>query len=137
MPDTPKTDAPEYEYDVCFSFAYEDQQYVEAVAKKLKQVGITVFYAPLIGTDLWGSELYDHFSEIYSKKSRYCVMFISEHYSESVWTTLERKEAQARAFQESEPYILPARFDKTEIPGIPKTVAYISLVDRTQKSSQA
>ena len=131
MADTPKTDTPEYEYDVCFSFAYEDQPYVETVVKKLELMGINVFYAPFKEADLWGRNLHDYFSDIYSKKSRYCVIFISEHYSDSVWTTLERKEAQARAFQESEPYILPARFDKTEIPGIPKTVAYISLVDKT------
>jgi len=34
---------------------------------------------------------------------------------------------QARAFQESREYILPARFDDTEIPGILKTVGYVSL----------
>ena len=130
MPDTPKTDPLEYEYDVCFSFAYEDQPYVETVVKKLELMGINVFYAPFKEGDLWGRNLYDYFSDIYSKKSRYCVMFISEHYANSVWTSVERKENQARAFQESEPYILPARFDKTEIPGIPKTVAYISLVDK-------
>jgi hypothetical protein len=38
---------------------------------------------------------------------------------------------QARAFQEHQEYILPARFDDTPIPGVLPTVAYISLVNRT------
>jgi hypothetical protein len=37
---------------------------------------------------------------------------------------------QARAFQENQEYILPARFDETPIPGVLPTVGYISLAGR-------
>jgi len=54
-------------------------------------------------------------------------MFLSCHYAEKLWTNHERKSAQARAFIEKGEYILPARFDNTEIPGISPTIGYIDL----------
>ncbi|MGD2091293.1 MAG: TIR domain-containing protein [Candidatus Aminicenantes bacterium] len=58
-------------------------------------------------------------------------MFCSQHYANKTWTNHERRSAQERAFIENSEYILPARFDDTEIPGMPKTVAYIDLMDIT------
>jgi hypothetical protein len=54
-------------------------------------------------------------------------MFISEHYAKKIWTNHERKSALARAIEEKEEYILPARFDKTDIPGVRPTIGYIDL----------
>lgn len=64
-------------------------------------------------------------------------MFISKHYREKLWTNHERKSAQSRAFQESQEYVLPARFDDTEIPGLANTVGYISLEKRTPEEFAA
>jgi len=57
----------------------------------------------------------------------YCVIFISRHYSQKLWTNHERRSAQARAFRENREYVLPARFDDSAIPGIPETIGYIDL----------
>lgn len=58
----------------------------------------------------------------------YTVVFISKAYEEKLWTNLERKAAQARAFSENTEYLLPAVFDAgVEIPGILKTTGYINL----------
>jgi hypothetical protein len=54
-------------------------------------------------------------------------MFISKYYALKAWSTHERKSAQARAIESNQEYILPARFDATEIPGILPTVNYIDL----------
>ena len=54
-------------------------------------------------------------------------MFISKHYVEKAWTTHERQHAQARALVAKEEYILPARFDDTEVPGMTATVGHIDL----------
>ena len=59
--------------------------------------------------------------------ARYCVMFISTNYAKRLWTNHERRSAQARAMKENVEYILPARFDSTEIPGLPGTVGYVDL----------
>ena len=115
------------QYDVCFSFAGEDRDYVDQVAYYVRHRGISVFYDNYNRIELWGKDLYVHLDEIYRKESRYCVIFASAHYEKKLWTNHERKSAQARAFSEHSEYILPARFDDTEIPGIPPTIGYIDL----------
>ncbi|WKY47293.1 TIR domain-containing protein [Eubacteriaceae bacterium ES3] len=90
-------------------------------------MGIEVFYDKYVEIDLWGKNLYTHLDEIYQKKSKYCVMFISKNYKEKLWTNYERESAQARAFESREEYILPARLDETQIPGLRKTTGYINL----------
>ncbi|OED40124.1 hypothetical protein AB832_03720 [Flavobacteriaceae bacterium (ex Bugula neritina AB1)] len=120
-----------YEYDVALSFAGENRAYVEEVANNLQTRGINVFYDLFEEANLWGKNLYEYLSEIYQNKARYTVLFISNFYNKKLWTNHERVSMQARAFQESREYILPARFDDTEIPGILKTIGYISLKDRT------
>jgi TIR domain len=116
-----------YEYQVALSFAGEERQYVEKVARHLKHLGIQVFYDEFEQTDLWGKDLYSHLDDVYRNKTRYCVLFISEAYRKKLWTNHERESAQARAFEENREYILPARFDDTQIPGLRSTTGYIDL----------
>ncbi|PPQ49062.1 hypothetical protein C5G87_10565 [Paenibacillus peoriae] len=115
-----------YEYEVAFSFAGEDRDFVEEIADQLKRSNVRVFYDMYETVSLWGKDLYTHLDDIYRKKSKYCVMFLSKHYKEKVWTNHERESAQARAFTEREEYILPIRLDDTEIPGIRPTMGYIT-----------
>jgi hypothetical protein len=116
-----------YDYDIALSFAGENRDYVEEVARTLKVYGVRVFYDKFEEHTLWGKNLIDYLQEIYKNKAKYTVMFISEHYAKKAWTTHERQSMQERAFRESEEYILPARFDDTEIPGLYSTISYIDL----------
>lgn len=116
-----------YDYDVALSFAGEDRKVVEQFAEQLKAQGLRVFYDIWEQANLWGRDLYQHLDEVYSKKARFCVMFLSTHYAAKAWTNHERKSAQARAFQENDEYILPIRLDDTEIPGIRPTLGYLDL----------
>ena len=117
----------QFEYDVAVSFAGEDRTTAERFAELVKAAGFSVFYDFWKKSDLWGRNLYPHLAEVYSKKARYCVMFISEAYSRKAWTRHEMQAAQERAFRENEAYILPVRLDDTAIPGIGETVAYLDL----------
>lgn len=119
------------EFDIALSFAGEDRPYVDQVAHHLRDRSVKIFYDLFEEADLWGKDLYSHLSDVYQNKARYTVMFISEAYKRKLWTNHERKAAQARAFQESQEYILPARFDETVIPGVLPTVGYISLKGRS------
>ena len=112
-------------YDVALSFAGEDRHYAEALANLLKSGGYSVFYDDYEKAQLWGKNLYDHFSSVYKDQARYCVMFLSEHYARKLWTKHERQSAQARALEESKEYILPIRLDDTEISGILGTLWYL------------
>jgi hypothetical protein len=119
------------DYDVALSFAGENRDYVDRVANLLRERGVRVFYDLFEEADLWGKDLYAHLSAVYRIRARYTVMFISDAYAKKLWTNHERKSAQARAFQEAQEYILPARFDDTDIPGVLPTVGYVSLKDRS------
>lgn len=117
----------EKKYDVALSFAGEDRQHAEKLADLLKLDRYLVFYDEFERAGLWGKDLYQHLSSVYKDQARYCVMFLSEHYARKLWPNHERKSAQARAFEESQEYILPVRLDDTESPGIPPTVGYLDL----------
>lgn len=117
----------EFEYDVAISFAGEDRAVVAQFAELLKAQGLKVFYDNWEQANLWGRDLYQHLDEVYSKKARFCVMFLSAHYAAKAWTNHELKSAQARAFQENDEYILPLRLDDTVIPGIRPTLGYLDL----------
>lgn len=114
-------------YHVALSFAGEDRGYVEQVANHLRRAGVEVFYDKYEQVDLWGKDLYEHLSDVYKNKALYTVMFISEHYANKLWARHERRAAQTRAFSESSEYILPARFDDTEVPGLNETVGFLDL----------
>lgn len=114
-------------FDIALSFAGENRKYVDEVATSLKNKGISVFYDLFEEEKLWGKNLYDYLSDIYQNQARYTIMFISESYKQKLWTNHERQAMQSRAFQESQEYVLPARFDDTEIAGVLPTVGYIDL----------
>ena len=118
-----------YEYDVAFSFAGAQRTYVEKVKNALEKYDISVFYDNDNSVNLWGKNLYRYLDELY-QKAQYCVMFISKEYGECPWTIHESQSAQERAFRSYDPlnfqeYILPVRFDDTQIPGIRVTTGYM------------
>lgn len=117
--------AGDYAYDVALSFAGEQRAYVEKVAGALRRRGLRPFYDDYEKANLWGKDLYEHLDWIYQKAARYCVLFASEDYAKKVWTTHERRGAQSRALRSSQEYVLPVRFDDTEIPGLRPTVMYV------------
>src|SRR5678815_769953 len=119
-----------FPYDVALSFAGQDRDYVDAVARFLAERGTAVFYDEFEQVNLWGKDLIIYLDEVYRTKARYCVIFISRHYAASLWASHEVRSAFSRAFKEHGEYILPVRFDDTEIPGMHATVAYIDARNR-------
>lgn len=119
--------ASRHQYDVALSFAEEDREYVDQVARILVSSNVRVFYDSYEEADLWGKDLYTHLNDIYQNRAKFTIIFISKYYSSKLWTNHECKSAQTRAFRERREYILPARFDDSEIPGLSQTIGYINL----------
>src|SRR6185295_7973697 len=117
----------EYEFDVALSFAREDKDVVDIFADLLRSKDIKVFYDKYENAELWGKDVIDHLVNIYSRKARYCVMFISQYYPLKKWTNVERMAAHERAFRDAIEYILPLRLDDTQVPGIAETTGYRDL----------
>ena len=114
-----------FDYDVALSYAAEDRTYVGQIAARLRELGVRLFYDEYATAELWGNDLYALLDDIYRKRARFAVVFVSCHYASKPWTQHERQSAQARALIEVGPYILPVRLDDSELPGLRPTVSYI------------
>jgi len=121
-------------YEIAFSFAGENRQFVGEIARELDDRGVKVFYDEFERVKLLGKDLAAYFAEVYGKHAGYCAMFISEHYVRKAWTQLERQHAQSRALAEKREYILPLRLDDSEVPGLPASIGYIDIRSMTPKA---
>lgn len=117
-----------YKYDVALSFAGEDRKYVEEVALFLKKKNIAVFYDYFEEETLWGKNLISYLEEIYTHKSKYCVIFISQYYVQKEWTCYESAAAMVRLLDSNmkqKEYLLPVKFDETKVSGVLSTIGFI------------
>lgn len=115
-------------FDLALSFAGTERRYAEALAETVRAAGFAVFYDDFYPVQLGGKNLYEFFHQIYSKRARFCVMFVSKAYFEREWTNHERQCAQERMLKEKgREYLLPIRIDDTELPGLLSTVAYMPI----------
>src|SRR5438132_13166059 len=85
-----------YQYEAALSFAGEDRVFAEAVATSFHQEGIQIFYDNFYTSELWGEDLSVKLREIYYVESRYCIMILSDHYLQKMWTSFERQQAIER-----------------------------------------
>lgn len=116
-----------YEYDVAFSFAGEDRETVATIAECLRGRGVSVFYDDFEKTNLWGKDLQEHLAKVYIRWARYAVVFVSTYYRDKVWARHELKAVMARALNERDEYVLPVRFDDTELDGLLPTIGFLDL----------
>lgn len=112
-------------FDVALTFADEQRNYVKEVADILTKKGIIVFYDDDQKPKLLAEHLSEFLHQIYSKKSKSCLMFISKEYVNKPWTTHERRSALEKDIMLKGGYIIPVRFDDTEVPGLDGTISYI------------
>ena len=76
---------------------------------------------------LWGTHLAEELPRIYARESAAVVVFVSADYAGRDWTRLERRAAFSRAVIEAGVYVLPARFDDSELPGLLPDVVAVDL----------
>lgn len=114
-----------YEYDVALSFAGEDRKFVEDCAEILRSLNINVFYDNYEKEVLLGKNLYSYLADVYQSRARFAVVFVSEAYKKKRWTNHELEYITARKFTQDEEYLLPVKFDETELNEIPLTTGYL------------
>ena len=125
-------------FDVAISFAGTERSYAEELANKIKAAGFEVFYDKFFPEDLWGKNLVEFFYDIYSRRSRYCVILVSSEYLGREWTVHERRSAQERMLKEKgNEYILPIKIEDVELPGIPATMGYLPIEMGIDKIAEA
>ena len=120
-------DRPGRRWDVALSFAGAQRDYVGQVAEALKARKVCCFYDADEQVRLWGTHLAEELPRIYARESAAVVVFVSADYAGRDWTRLERRAAFSRAVAEAGVYVLPARFDDSELPGLLPDVGVIDL----------
>ena len=131
----PEPTSPAAVYDVALSFAGEQRSYVSAVAAALRTGEASVFYDEF--ADLWGKDLTKEFERVFRSGSRFVVIFVSTAYVQKAWPNLERQHALAGRIERMGDSVLPARFDAIELPGLPATVGYLDIGDRSPQELAA
>ena len=122
---------------MALSFAGAQRGYVEQVASALKARGVRCFYDADEQIDLWGKYLAEELPAVYSERAATVVVFVSAEYAERDWTRLERRAALNRAVRERREYVLPARFDDTQLPGLLSDLVAVDLRGRTPEQFAA
>lgn len=113
------------QFDVAISYASEQRWYVTQVAEIIRGNGLEIFFDKFKQSDLWGRDLTKYLHAVFSKKSKFCIMFISKEYVEKAWPTLERQSAMEKQVEVKDGYILPVRFDNTVVPEFSSSISYI------------
>jgi len=124
-------------YDVALSFAGEQRDYVRQVAQCLRDAGVEVFFDDFETPELWGHDLAVHFDRVYRTGARFVVPFVSRQYASRAWPQHEFRSALAAAVQAREPFLLPVRFDDTELPGLRPTIHYLDGLSLTPEQVAA
>jgi hypothetical protein len=128
---------PGWRWDVALSFASAQRDYVWQVATALQARGVRCFYDADEQIELWGRYLAEELPSIYAGQAAAVVVFVSAEYAAHDWTRLERRAALSRAVQERREYVLPARFDDTQLPGLLSDMVTVDLRTKTPQQFAA
>jgi hypothetical protein len=115
------------DFDIALSFAGTERDYARAIAAITEKNGLKVFLDEIYEAELWGENLVETLSDIYTNKAKFCLIIISQEYRNRVFTKVERRAALDRAIQEKAAYILPVVVDDSWIEGLPRATAYLDL----------
>ncbi len=121
----------EKQYQVAISFAGEQRDYAEQVARHLTRYGVAYFYDAQNQSELWGRHGAEEFQQIYSARTQFVLMLISKEYVEKQWPRHERRSAIAEALRRQSEFILPVRFDDAWPDGLPTDMLYMPAQKKT------
>lgn len=114
-------------YHVALSFAGEQRDFVEDVAKYLRSSGLRVFYDGFEKNSIWGKSQLEVFQNVYAEESDYVVLFISKDYCSKPWPSFEAQHSIMRILQGESGRVLPVRFDQSDLSGLPKDISYLEI----------
>src|SRR5207302_763115 len=111
--------------------AGEDRQTASAITAAIrdKWSGSKIFVDELEKWNLWGRDLTSKLYDIYSRRSRLCLILISAAYLRKAWPKHELRAAYARMVQDGGEYILPFIVDDSQPPQELETISYLRLAE--------
>lgn len=116
----------QYTYDVAVSFSGSERRLAKRIASSLIKAGLAVFYDELYESEFIGRELTAYFGEVYSTRSRLCLILLSKEYLIRNWPTLEAEFARSRRLADRDYVVVYQLEEAANLPGLPSTVAYFT-----------
>jgi len=105
-----------HSYDLAFSFAGEQRDYVVRTVEACKKLGLRVFYDKDKNNEWWGGNFIRQQRSVYSSQTRYFVPFISAEYLTKPIPMDEFSSAMMTAVKQGDGYILPVLMDDVHVP---------------------
>jgi len=124
----------EYEYDFAISFAGQNRDTADNLAKLLTEGDARVFYDLNFQAHLLGKDFQQEWKKI-CKISKYLIVIVSEYYPVREWTQFEFEVAKKEAQKRETEFILPLLIDSSEVVGLPYTTSHIDLRNRDIKDA--
>jgi len=113
-------------YDFAISYASEQREYVERFAQFLKKKKYHVYYDREEQAGMVGKLLHEELSEIYSKKSKARVIFLSKEYMYKKVTRYESEIILAESIYEKHKMFI-FKFDDLSLPGLNRNIVYSNI----------
>lgn len=123
-----------YPYDVAISFAGENRDTAQALARACQATGLEVFYDFDQQHILWGKNLRQRLAEVYSQEALYMLVLISAQYPEKDWSAFELDVGKGAVRKRTEEYLLPVRLDDTDLVGLSKDVGWVDIRHSTPEA---
>jgi hypothetical protein len=134
-------EAPDYEpveptsedFDVAFSFARPDRDYVELTRKACARLGLRVMYDRDLSNHWWGENFIAEQRRIYGSRSRFFVPFISTAYFQRPIPADEFAAATWADVERGGGYILPVLIGDVRLPAhlLPRYIGTLNAEDFT------
>lgn len=127
-------EVPKFLYDYAISYSSHDKSFVDSITSGLKENKLKVFYDRDFEKELIGVDLLDYLCNVYKKSAKNVIIFLSESYLSTRWTSWEFKAIKQRLLNDQNSnFIKLIRIDNVQIPDIMETTAYI---DASRKSHE-
>lgn len=104
-----------YAYDVVLSFADEDSEKAQALARHLMENGIHCYFYEYNRNEIAGRNLHKELGRLYGYEARLAVVLLSEAYFRKKWTHTELEHILRRNSIYGD-YLLPVKTDSVSIP---------------------
>lgn len=121
---------PAFQFDFALSFAGPNRALAEEIKDALNSKGLSVFYDRDFEHEMLGRDGSVYLRDIYSRKSRHCLVLLSEQYDQREWAQLERESIQSRELRGERGVLIPVLVDGHNPSWLPETRIYYDLRSR-------
>lgn len=113
----PVAPAEDDRYDLAFSFAGADRDYVRDTKRECEALGLRVMFDEDMSNEWWGRSFVTEQRRIYGSETRFFVPFISDEYFRRPIPSDEFATAMWRDVSQGGGYILPVLIGDVRVPG--------------------